>query len=61
MLPAGPRCENKVRKKGKTPHGFPSFFASHSAVGFWKLLALKITSQNRIKRALKFPVLKFAT
>ena len=22
---AGPGCENEVRKKGKTPHGFPSF------------------------------------
>ena len=43
MVPAGPGCENEVRKKkGKTPHGWFSFFfiVSHSGVGFWKVLVL---------------------
>ena len=41
--------------KGRTPHGFPSFFASPSALGVYNLLALKITSQNRIKRHWNLP------
>ena len=40
MVPAGPGCANEVRKKCKTPHGFPSFLVSHSGVGFWKVLVL---------------------
>ena len=41
MVPAGPGCENEVRKKGENATWFSFFFiVSHSGVGFWKVLVL---------------------
>ena len=39
---------------------FLSFFASHSGAGFCKFLAVKIDSQQRMKKLFKFTVRKFA-
>ena len=51
----------KIKKKQVKRHMvFLSFFASHSGAGFCKVLAVKIDSQQRMKKLFKFTVRKFA-